>query len=138
MMMVKHSLQKLGVGLNNIGDDGISAIAKTLGCCKITELNAMECGIGFAGTKSLASALSSIDTIKALWLQDNPITVEGTQLINDALCNTNCFYIGINSEYKVKNKAIVKATKENNKSKVYIYVRLAIHSNFYSYYSYIM
>ena len=120
MMMVKRSLQKFGVGFNNIGNDGISAIAGALGSCKITELNAMECDIGFAGTKSLASALSSISTIKALWLQDNPITVEGTQLINDALCNTNCFYIGINSEYKVKDKAVVKATVENNQSKVYI------------------
>ena len=100
IMLVKHSLQNLRIGFNNIGDNGISAIARALGNCQITELNAMECNIALAGTRSLASALSSNHTIKALWLQDNPITVEGNQLINDALSDT-C-YIGINSEYKKK------------------------------------
>ena len=111
--MVKHSLQKLLVGFNNIGDDGISAIAGALGNCQITELNAIECSIALPGTRSLASALSSNHTIKALWLQDNPITVEGTQLIYDALSNTTCCYIGINSEYKRKDNVIVKASVGN-------------------------
>lgn len=102
IMSVSHSLQKLGVGYNNIGDDGISAIADAFGNCKITELNAKECGIAFVGTSSLASALSSNHAIRVLWLQDNPVTVEGAQLINAAVCNTNCHYVGINSEYKRK------------------------------------
>ena len=101
-MTVKHSLQKLGIGFNNINDDGISAIAGALNNCQIAELNAIECGIALDGTRSLASALSSNCTIKTLWLQDNPITVEGTDLINDAVRNTNCCYVGINSEYKRK------------------------------------
>ena len=59
MMMVTHSLQKLHVGCNNISDDGISAIAGAFGNCKISELNAVECGITLVGTRSLAAALSS-------------------------------------------------------------------------------
>lgn len=108
VMMVNHSLQKLGIGFNNIGDDGISAIAGALGNCKIRELNAMECSITLAGTKSLAVGLSSNHTIKVLWLQDNPISVEGALLINSAVVNTNCRYVGINNEYK-SDKAIAKA-----------------------------
>lgn len=119
IMMVKHSLQKLLVGFNNIGDDGISAIARALGNCQLNELSAMECSIALAGTRSLASALSSNHTIKALFLQDNPITVEGNQLINDAL--PNC-YVGTNSEYKKKDKAIVKGSVGNEfkQSKVHM------------------
>ena len=110
IMMVKHSIQKLLVAFNNIGDDGISAIAGALRNCQLNELSAMECSIALAGTRSLASALSSNHTIKALYLQDNPITVEGNQLINDAL--PNC-YVGTNSEYKKKDKAIVKGSVGN-------------------------
>ena len=110
IVTVKHSLQKLLIGFNNIGDDGISAIAGALGHCQLNELSAMECNIALAGTRLLASALSSNHTIKALYLQDNPITVEGNQLINDAL--PNC-YVGTNSEYKKKDKAIVKGSVEN-------------------------
>ena len=60
----------------------------------------MECNIALTGTRSLASALSSNHTIKVLYLQNNPITV---QLINDAL--PNC-YVGTNSEYKKKIKQL--------------------------------
>ena len=104
VMMVTHSLQKLHVGYNTIGDDGISAIAGAFDNCKISELNAVECGITFAGAKSLATTLSSNHTIRVLWLQDNPVTVEGAELINAAARDTNCHYVGINSEYKKKER----------------------------------
>ena len=104
VMMVTHSLQKLHVGYNTIGDDGISAIAGAFGNCNISELNAVECGITFAGAKSLAAALSSNHTIRVLWLQDNPVTVKGAELINAAARDTNCHYVGINSEYKKKER----------------------------------
>ena len=39
IMMVNHSLQELLMSENNIGDDGISAIAGALGNCKISLLN---------------------------------------------------------------------------------------------------
>ena len=35
MMMVNHTLQELYMWNNNIGDDGISAIAGALGNCRI-------------------------------------------------------------------------------------------------------
>ena len=69
MMMVNHSLQELYMSSNNIGDDGISAIAGALGNCKINILDVQECGITLTGAKSLAEALSSNHTIRELWLR---------------------------------------------------------------------
>ena len=101
MMMVNHSLQGLQISYNNIGDDGISAIAGALGNCKISELGVRECGITLTGARSLATALYSSNTIRELRLNSNPITVEGALLIvNSAVHNTVCQYVGIDSEYK--------------------------------------
>jgi len=58
MMMVNHSLQELNIMSNNIGDDGISAIASALGNCWINELDVRECGITPTGEKLLKAALS--------------------------------------------------------------------------------
>ena len=100
MMMVNHSLQELYMFDNNIGDDGISAIAGALGNCKINTLDVQECGITLTGAKSLAEALSSNHTIRELWLRGNPITVEGALLIvKSAVDNTVCQRVRIDDEY---------------------------------------
>ena len=101
MMMVNYSLQELYMGYNNIGDDGISAIAGTLGNCKINILNVSECGITLTGATSLAEALSSNHTIRELWLSGNPITLEGALLIvKSAVDNTVCQDVGIDNIHK--------------------------------------
>ena len=107
MMMVNHSLQQLYMWINNIGDDGISAIAGALGNCKINTLNVEECGITLAGARSLATALLSNHTIRELLLRGNPITVEGALLIvKSAVDNTVCQRVSI--DYKYKNDEIKK------------------------------
>ena len=101
MMMGNHSLQRLGINKNNIGDDGISAIAGALGNCKISELYVSECGITLTGARSLATALYSSNTVRELELRANPITVEGALLIvNSAVHNTVCQHVVIDDEYK--------------------------------------
>ena len=101
MMMVNHSLQELNMWNNNIGDDGISAIAGALGNCKMNKLDVQQCGITLTGATSLAAALSSNHTIRVLWLNSNPITVEGALLIvKSAVDNTVCQRVGIDDEYK--------------------------------------
>ena len=100
MMMVNHSLQELNIYDNNIGDDGISAIAGALGNCKISKLDVRWCHITLTGTRSLETALYSSNTIRELVLWGNPITVEGAQLIlNYAVHNRVCQRVTIN-EYK--------------------------------------
>ena len=94
MMMVNHSLQELSISRNNIGDDGISAIARALCNCKISKLSVGNCGITLIGARSLAKAISSHYTIRMLVLINNPITVEGALLvINSAVHNTVCEYV---------------------------------------------
>ena len=99
--MANHSLQQLDIYGNNISDDGISAIAGALSNCRISELNVMGCGITLTGARSLATALYSSNTIRELWLNRNPITVEGALLIvNSVVHNTVCQRVEIDDEYK--------------------------------------
>ena len=109
-MMVNHSLQELFMGKNDIGDDGIFAIAGALGNCKITILDVRWCGITLTGARSLGGAISSNHTIRELWLGGNPITVEGALLIvKSAVDNTVCQHVWID-EYEndeIKKKMII-------------------------------
>ena len=102
MMMVNHSLQELYMWGNSIDDSGISAIAGALGHGKINILHVEGCGITLTGARSLAAALSSNHTITALWLEGNPITVEGALLIVKSAVdnNTVCQYVMIDDEYE--------------------------------------
>ena len=101
MMMVNHSLQQLYMSHNNIGDDGISAIAGALGNSKFNILNVGNCGITLTGARSVAAALSSNHTISKLGLLGNPITVEGALLIvKSAVDNTVCQHVEIDDEYE--------------------------------------
>ena len=101
MMMVNHSLQMLTIRDNNIGNDGISAIARALGNCKINHLDVENCNITLIGATSLAAALSSNHTIRELWLWRNAITVEGALLIvKSAVANTVCQRVRIDDKYE--------------------------------------
>ena len=111
MMMVNHSIQELIMYDNNIGDDGISAIAGAFGNCKIIILDVRGCYITLIGATSLAVALSSNHTIRELWLEGNAITVEGALLIvKSAVDNTVCQGVGIDDKY-CKNDEVSKMMK---------------------------
>ena len=101
MMMVNHLLQEFYMSHNNIGDDGIIAIAGELGNCRINILDVQHCGITLTGARLLAETLASNQTIRVLWLMDNPITVEGALLIvKSAVYNMVCQCVWIDDEYK--------------------------------------
>ena len=87
---------------NNIGDDGITAIATALTNSRISQLVVYGCGITLTGARSLATLLSVNQSIKDLSLHGNPITTEGARLIlqsavNNKACQVN---ILIDDEYK--------------------------------------
>jgi len=87
------------MGVNNIGDDGITAIAGALGKSRIRELNVKRCGITIMGGKELSTALSANQTIKTLHLWENFITVEGARLIlQSAINNGVCEKVTINND----------------------------------------
>jgi len=77
----KCSLQVLDMSSNNIGDDGITAIAGTLSNSQISELDVSWCGITLTGARSLAAGLLVNNSIRILHVYGNPITVEGSHLI---------------------------------------------------------
>ena len=120
MMMVNHSLQKLYMKGNSIGDDGICAIARELGNCKINILDVEQCGITLTGARSLAIALSSHPTVRVLILLGNPITVEGAQLIVEAAVhNTVCLRVVIDDEYENdKVKEMLTILEDRRRPKV--------------------
>ena len=116
MMMGNYSLEGLSIRDNNIGDDGISAIAGALGNCKISRLNVWGCGITLTGARSLATALYSSNTVRALDLWGNPITVEGALLIvNSAVHNTVCEWVRIDDEIQKMMKILGQRRRQEVK-----------------------
>ena len=100
-LMVNQTLLELNMRGNEIGDDGITAIASSLSNSSITVLDVIECGISVVGVRSLAEAISSNQNIRELWLMNNPITVDGVRLImKAAVDNAVCKDVRINSEYR--------------------------------------
>ena len=101
VFMGKCSLQVLEMPFNNIGDDGITAIAGTLSNSQISELDVRGCGITLTGARSLAAGLLVNNSVRVLYVSDNPITVEGARLIlQSAVDNGVCQLVDINRDYK--------------------------------------
>ena len=99
-LMVNQTLLKLYMEGNQIGDDGITAVASSLSNSSITLLDVRRCGISVVGVRSLAEAISSNQNIRSLWLRNNPITVDGARLImKAAVDNAVCEYVWIDIEY---------------------------------------
>ncbi|XP_065917427.1 leucine-rich repeat-containing protein 74B-like isoform X3 [Dysidea avara] len=92
LIRTKSTLDVLALDANNLGDDGITAIAGSLGKSKIDKLMIEECGITLTGAKALAESLLINKTITLLSLSKNAITVEGARAIfesavgNGTLC----------------------------------------------------
>ena len=100
-LMVNQTLLELYMGINNITDDGITAIAGSLRSSSITKLYVMNCGITFTGVRPLAAGLSTNQSIRILWLYGNPITVDGARLImKSAVDNGVCEIVDIDDEYE--------------------------------------
>ena len=100
-LMVNQTLLELYMYGNKIRDDGITAIAGSLSKSNITLLDVRECGVSFVGVTSLAVALSPNQNITELWLEYNPISLDGAHLIiKTAVDNGVCEYVSINSEYE--------------------------------------
>jgi len=81
LLMEKCSLKILHMLGNDIGDDGITAIAGRLSNSQISELDVSRCGITLTGARSLAAGLLVNNSVRILEVSGNPITVEGARLI---------------------------------------------------------
>ena len=97
-LMVNQTLLELDMSVNDIKDEGITAIAGSLNNSSITVLDVRRCGITFTGVRSLAAALSTNQNIKRLLLNCNPITVDEARLIMKSAVD-NGVYVGIDDEY---------------------------------------
>ena len=82
-----HVIQTLHMDDNNIGDDGITAIATALTNSTIRELWVGNCGITLTGARSIATLLSVNYSIRKLCLHNNPITTEGAHVILQSAVN---------------------------------------------------
>ena len=100
LLKVNCTLQVLVMGRNEIGDDGIAAIAEALETSKIMKLDVSICGITVTGAILLAAALSLNQTLITLWVQLNSITVEGARLLlESAVGNGVCQELVIDNKY---------------------------------------
>jgi len=93
------------MGLNKIGDDGTAMVAGALGKSKISLLSLYDCDITVAGAKELAAGLSVNQSIKELYIGDNPITVEGAHLVlQSSLNNGVCEEVYMDDEYEADSE----------------------------------
>ena len=101
VLMVNQTLLELHMAFNHIADNGITAVAGSLNNSSINLLNVKECGINFAGVKSLAAALSFNKTIRELFLRHNPIGIDGARLVvKSAVNNGVCELVVIDREHE--------------------------------------
>jgi len=118
----KCSLQILEISFNDIGDDGITAIAEALGNSQISELTTINCGITLIGARSLAAGLLVNNSVRKVEIQHNSITVEGARLIlQSAVDNGNCLQILLDTSYERDyevQKMIIKLLEHGKKQKV--------------------
>ena len=120
VLMVNQTLLELHMSYNEIGDDGITAIASSLSNSSITVLNVNGCGISDVGVRSLAEAISYNQNIRRLLLWNNPITVDGARLIMKAAVDNAVYeYVWIDSKYddddevkRMKNILVVRNKQE--------------------------
>ena len=104
LLQVNSVIQVLRMGLNEIGNDGITAIAGALGKSRIRVLGVWKCGITAVGAKQLAAGLLLNQSITVLSIWDNPIAVEGASVIlESAVGNRVCEAVLIDDEYKKDN-----------------------------------
>ena len=99
-------IQVLGMGFNDIGDDGITAITTALTNSRISKLYVDRCGITLTGAKSVATFLSVNQSIKVLWLTGNPITTEGADLILQSAVNNKACKVRIEIDDEYENDAV--------------------------------
>ena len=104
MIKINHTLQVLN-NENPIGDEGITAIARSLDNARISELDVSMCEITFNGAKSLAEGLINNHTIKSLDMLSNNITVDGAiAILEAAVANGVCQEVIIDSKHKSDDK----------------------------------
>ena len=135
-LMVNQTLLQLNMKNNQIGDDGITAIASSLSNSSITLLDVMNCGISVVGVRSLAEAISSNQNIRGLWLNSNPITVDGARLImKAAVDNTVCEDVSIDGEYYDDDevKRIMNSLDDRSKQDVRSYFHNVANNYCYAY-----
>ena len=98
-----HVIQVLSMDDNNIGDDGITAIATALTNSTIRQLWVNNCGITLTGARSIATLLSVNHNIRKLWLENNPITTEGAHVILQSAVNNEASQVDIWTDYDYRD-----------------------------------
>ena len=101
-----HVIQTLHMNDNNIGDDGITAIATALTNSTIRELWVDNCGITLTGARSIATLLSVNHSIRELWLKNNPITTEGAHVILQPVVNNEASQVDIWVDYDYRDSEV--------------------------------
>ena len=101
-----HMIKKLSVDDNNVGDNGITAIATALSNSTIRMLWVSNCGITRTGARSIATLLSVNHSIRNLWLYDNPITTEAAHAILQSAVNNEASQVDIAIDYKYMDSKI--------------------------------
>ena len=96
LSLVYKRFRILDMSENNIGDDGITAIAGALSNSQqIKELNIKQCGITLTGARSLAAGLLVNYSVRRLDVSENNISDDGITAIAGTLSNSQISELNI-------------------------------------------
>ena len=101
-----HVIRNLYMNHNNIGDDGIAAIATALTNSTVRELWVNNCGITLTGARSIATLLSLNHSIRSLRLTSNPITTEGAHFILQSALNNEASQVDIHTDDEYRDSEV--------------------------------
>jgi len=123
-LLLNNNVKKLVLAFNDIGNDGIVAIAGTLNNSQVIEFDVSGCGITLVGARSLSTTLLWNKSIKKLNIEDNPITMEGARLVLwSAVKNSVCQDVGIDSKYddntEVKKMMVILGQRKKQEVRGY-------------------
>ena len=127
LLMANCTIETLHIGGNDIGDDGITIIARVLNKTSISKLYVSKCGISLVGAKSLAEVLLDNKSIKLLMILGNPLTTKGASLIlQSAIANEICQVILVDKKYESDEeiKEMIATLKVRKKNQVVRYVHI--------------
>ena len=119
LLSLDPQVTKLNLGINNIGDEEVKAIAEILKDSQVTVLNLMSNNIGDEGAKAIAEVLKDSQVTK-LNLLSNDIGYEGAKALAEVLKDSQVTVLNLmsNNIGDEGAKAIAEILKDSQVTKL--------------------
>lgn len=91
----KTKLLALNLDHNNLGAEGVSALASAFPCLRLEMLSLCHNGMGSRGAAALAKAFQQCPSLREVYLDGNQMGDTGCELIAESLCESKVNTLGL-------------------------------------------